>query len=56
MQVCVLLLYLQFLISDINTARPLMPSPLTGAIVVSLLIFAGFMQTWGAEKSVGALD
>jgi len=27
-----------------------MPSPLTGAIVVSLLIFAGFMQTWGKEK------
>lgn len=44
--------YLQFLISDINTARPLMPSPLTGAIVVSLLIFAGFMQTRGEERSV----
>lgn len=30
--------------------------PLTGAIVVSLLIFAGFMQTRGKEKSVGALE
>lgn len=36
--------------SDIKTARPRMPSPLTGAIVVSLLIFKVYKKPAYEEK------
>ena len=36
--------------SDIKTARPRIPSPLTGAIVVSLLMFKDLQKTARQEK------